>query len=104
MVPLTVSLTNGGTAYLRAPSKAMSLFLSMSEEGVTPFLILESIATMSSYLVAREPWNPYFSVMERCFIAAEFINFCQLVIIPSSMFCCWVSTQVFHFEGCLIRS
>ena len=34
---LTLSLTNGGTAYLRAPFKDLSFFSSMSEEGVTPF-------------------------------------------------------------------
>ena len=74
MVPLTVYLTNGGTAYFLASTNAFLFFLLMFEEGVTPFLILESMAMMSSSLVAREPWNPYFLVMERCFIAAEFIK------------------------------
>ena len=79
MVPLTVSLTNCGREYLCAPSKALSFFLSMSEEGVPPFLILESMATMSSSLVAREPWNPDFSVMERRDLQSVALCLCQRI-------------------------
>ena len=52
---LTVSFTNGGKTYFRVPSEDLLFSLAAAEEGVILFLILESMATISYSLIAREP-------------------------------------------------